>query len=500
MEKNDSPQKKESEGIRFSDWIGMEPDKSSTSLSLATPTKNPRNKYSPLAGGGALALERHYESSSKDNSPASVHMPSPMRQTLTGKISEKKRENAAVLKAPRIVFRGHTKAVLNASVLSLPNLKPLIVSCGEDKNVIVWSVTTGEMIVCLRGHTARVTSVALYAPNGVNPVVISGSWDETVRVWDLRSCLSDGPVNAVLIEKSAMVLRGHKNRIYSVDAMQLTVSEHVAVSGSADNSIRVWALKSGIQLFKIFDSNATWFLTLKCYHSSMYGPVIVAGCKDNSLRVWPLEPIRDGKLESTPIRVIAGHTSRVESCDVYHNDNDPMIVTTCRDFVIRIFSLTAGELVRNLEGHTSNINSVVVYTCRKEGAIVASASNVGNIRIWKFSTGELLRVFNGHTDICNYVTAFKSPDSADTIIISCSNDQTVRTWLYAEEKSLTVLELGKKIRVTNVLAYASEDDEDSLIITATTDGMLKCWKLDKKQNRGELLYILATLWLIIFFM
>lgn len=59
-----------------------------------------------------------------------------------------------------------------------------IVSCSSDKSVIVWDVSTGQPLRRLRGHASTVTCVKF---NEESTVAVSGSLDNTVMCWDVKS-------------------------------------------------------------------------------------------------------------------------------------------------------------------------------------------------------------------------------------------------------------------------------------------------------------------------
>jgi WD40 repeat protein len=158
-------------------------------------------------------------------------------------------------------------------------------------------------------------------------------------------------------------------------AALISDNQSLVVSCSCDNTIRVWAI-SGIDsiqlkvdfLFKIFDYSATWWLCLALVVSETYGPVVISGGKDHTLRIWKLQKPLDADgnyssaLVSTPVRVINGHNSRVLNVGVFDEAGQLYIVTSCKDYVIRIWDFNTAELVRTLEGHTSTINSLSVFT------------------------------------------------------------------------------------------------------------------------------------------
>ena len=73
----------------------------------------------------------------------------------------------------------------------------------------------------LNGHTSYVYSVIKLNET----TIVSGSFDNTLRVWDLTN-------------DTSRVLNGHTNSVYSI----VKINETTIVSGSFDNTLRVWDL------------------------------------------------------------------------------------------------------------------------------------------------------------------------------------------------------------------------------------------------------------------
>ena len=86
-------------------------------------------------------------------------------------------------------------------------------------------------LIQLRGHDSLVNSVA-FSPDGSK--IISGSNDETIRVWDASTGIEMLPP-----------FRGHDGRVNSVT---FSPDGTKIISGSHDRTIRVWDASTGIEM------------------------------------------------------------------------------------------------------------------------------------------------------------------------------------------------------------------------------------------------------------
>lgn len=86
------------------------------------------------------------------------------------------------------------------------------------------------LVRTLQGHLSAVSAVATY-PNGGR--AISGSWDNTLKVWDLE------------LGRELRTLQGHSNR---VTAVAVCCDGCRAVSTSEDQTLKVWDLQAGREL------------------------------------------------------------------------------------------------------------------------------------------------------------------------------------------------------------------------------------------------------------
>ena len=118
----------------------------------------------------------------------------------------------------------------------------------------------------LQGHTHSVTS-AVYSPNGRH--IVSGSCDNTIRVW-----------NATTGQCVAGPFEGHT---YDVNSVAYSPDGRHIVSCSEDNTIRVWNATTGQCVAGPFEGH-TYPVFSVAY--SPDGRHIVSGSQDDTIRVW----------------------------------------------------------------------------------------------------------------------------------------------------------------------------------------------------------------------
>merc|ERR1740127_405109 len=130
-------------------------------------------------------------------------------------------------------FVGHTKDVLSVA-FSTDNRQ--IVSGSRDKTVKLWN-TLGECKYTIsdEGHTEWVSCVR-FSPSVQAPVIVSCGWDKLVKVWSLTNC------------KLRTNLYGHSGYLNTV-----TVSPDgsLCASGGKDGTAMLWDLNEGKRLYSL---------------------------------------------------------------------------------------------------------------------------------------------------------------------------------------------------------------------------------------------------------
>ena len=332
-------------------------------------------------------------------------------------------------------------------------------------------------LVTLEGHTDSVNSVAL-STDGFR--AISGSSDNTLRVWDLNS----GQCIAILQDHAA-----------SVNSVALSADGFRAISGSSDNTLRVWDLNSG-QCIAILQGHAD---SVNSVALSADGLRALSICMHH-MCVWDLGAGRClDKLHHRSIcMTLSPDGAKALSC------NGEYVVF--RDLLTGQWHIP----IRNLTAYF--LSMAISPDCSH----VLSGCSDGNLRFWNLAGDECrpdqprrshseriscvslshdgsfavsgswsneLRVWNTNSGSC--VASFPGRAYNNVIwsiaisrdgsrVLSGSRDKTVRVWDLASGQCIAILQ--DHTDQVHSVAFAPDG---SRALSGCRDGTLRLWDLSK---------------------
>jgi hypothetical protein len=114
------------------------------------------------------------------------------------------------------------------------------------------------------------------------------------------------------------------------------------------------------------------------------GQYVVSGSSDNTVRLWELATGKE-------VRRFTGHEWIVWSVAV--TPDGKYVVSGSGDNTVRLWELATGKEVRRFTGHESTVWSVAVTP---DGKYVVSGSGDKTVRLWDLATGKEVRRFTGH--------------------------------------------------------------------------------------------------------
>ncbi|KAJ6571391.1 WD40-repeat-containing domain protein [Mycena capillaripes] len=295
------------------------------------------------------------------------------------------------------------------------------------------------IISVLEGHTNAVNSIAC-SPDGRH--ILSGSSDNTLRIWDAESG-----------EELGQPLEGHTGWVNSV---AFSADGKYCVSGSNDGTIRIWDVDSKEQVGQPLEGHTA------CVNSVSFsygGKRLVSGSDDKTIRIWDTE---SGKQLGQPLK---GHTDWVRS--VAFSKNGENIVSGSDDGTIRIWDAQSGKETRQpLKGHTGYVLSVAFSP---DGKHIVSGTTGESVCIWDAESGEILgESLAGHT---GYVlSAVFSPDGKHLAVASGKKIICVWDALQSGEERCQSLE-GHTSWVNSV-AFLPNGNH---LVSGSDDGTIRIW-------------------------
>lgn len=241
---------------------------------------------------------------------------------------------------------GHARRVGAIATTRLRNGQVVAVSGGGDRTMRVWDLRTCRAIGRpMTGHNSMISTISTAAMAGGTPVVLTGSWDTTARVWDLDAMQ---PIGRPL---------PHGSPVISSAAARLYDGQLIAVTGCYDDGdLWIWDLgeRGLITRLETGHTNAIWGIATAELQDGR--TVAVTASADRTVRVFDLatrEPI------GQPLR---GHTAAVRAvATTTLPDGRRLAITGSDDRTIRVWDLEAGSAVGDVLPTPNEVHVLTVH-------------------------------------------------------------------------------------------------------------------------------------------
>ncbi|KAI1290620.1 WD40-repeat-containing domain protein [Xylaria venustula] len=300
----------------------------------------------------------------------------------------------------------------------------------------------------LEGHNGWVTSLATSMENP--NMLLSASRDKTLIVWNLTRDESQ-------YGYPKRSLHGHS---HIVSDCVISSDGAYALSASWDKTLRLWELATG-NTTRRFVGHTNDVLSVSF---SADNRQIVSGSRDRTIKLW--NTLGDCKYTITD----KGHSEWVSCVRFSPNPQNPVIVSSSWDKLVKVWELSTCKLQTDHIGHTGYINTV---TISPDGSLCASGGKDGTTMLWDLNESKHLYSLSAGDEIHALVFSpnryWLCAATASSIIIFDLEKKSKVDELKPEFTSV-----GKKSREPECVSLAWSADGQTLF-AGYTDNIIRAW-------------------------
>lgn len=261
-------------------------------------------------------------------------------------------------------LEGHTDGVVHLNF----NCR-ILASGSADSTIKIWNFHTGECFT-LSGHTKAVNHVSIQKDS---TTLVSSSEDGSIRVWDLekRACARVLSGHMAPVQTAIPSMPGFLHTFFKQQTKKPIFIKRISSSGSSSSDEEEDVAANA--LIRRRDSNSSntsdnsnSSTVSDCDRSSEQ--VVISGSLDNTIKIWSLE-------SGECLQTLFGHVQGIWTLAY----DKLRLVSGSNDGSLKLWDIESGLPMHCLDGHTAAVTSVSLSDTK-----VVSADCHGEIRIWDF--------------------------------------------------------------------------------------------------------------------
>jgi len=285
----------------------------------------------------------------------------------------------------------------------------------------------------LDGHTGEIRALAISNDGRFG---LSGSVDNSMRLWDLST------------GKQVRSFKGHSKQVWGVAFVPGGDGKNV-LSASWDGTVKMWDVASGNAV-----TSFSHPLDVNAVAVSRDGKWMLTGCDDKHMRLWDLAKHEE-------IKKFSPHTNFCYACAFA--PNGLYVASGSADKRAMVFDLGTGNPIREVEQN----NAVFVVAFSPDSRYLFTCGD-NAVHMWNIATGKDEKKFEAPTGYINSMAL--TPDGKR--LVTGGEDKVVRVWDVGTGKEVTHYP-GHTAAITAVAV--SSDGRRAL--SGQTDGNIRYWGL-----------------------
>ncbi|KAL0690877.1 hypothetical protein Bca4012_090556 [Brassica carinata] len=266
--------------------------------------------------------------------------------------------------------------------------------------------------------------------------------------------------------KSYRVIQGHLGWVRSV---AFDSSNEWFCTGSADRTIKVWDVASGV-LKLTLTGHIGQVRGLAVSNKDTY--MFSAG-DDKQVKCWDLEQNKVWDIRTNKQTfALSGHDKDV--CSVFTHPTDPQVVTGSHDSTIKFWDLRYGRTMATLTNHKKAVRAMALQPI--ENAFVSASAD--NIKKFSLPKGEFRHnMLSQQRATINAVAV-----NEDGVMVTGGDNGSLWFWDWKSGHSFqqaeTIVQPGSLESEAGIYA-ACYDQTGSRLVTCEADKTIKMWKEDE---------------------
>ena len=260
---------------------------------------------------------------------------------------------------------------------------------------------------------------------------------------------------ALIVHPFHRILTGHQGSVLSV---RISPDGFTLVSGSRDDTIKLWDLKTGEvkRTLRPYEGDADIY-GLAFSHD---GKLMASGGRAKVIILWDASTYK-------PLRYLEGHTGDIR--DLEFSPDDKTLASAGEDKTFRLWDVATGRLKVKRAEHTAKVKTA---TYLPGGDLIATASSDGTLRLWDAGTGAPKGMFSGAHEGLEFCAV--SPDGR-LLVCGTGNIGEVLFW------NLRTGEVLRDARNAHGNEFGAEIDsgmftpDGRFAITGSKDRTIKFW-------------------------
>lgn len=283
----------------------------------------------------------------------------------------------------------------------------LLASLVHGDKMDIWSLPGGTLLKTIVGN-AQISKSVSFSPDGKTIAV--GYANNKISLWSFP-----GEKELKVLEFTDYNPGAHPPLSFSPFGNFLasaTIGNNQEYSANSDkkveSTVKIWSMPEGKEINPAEEFNNP--VHTVCF--SPDGKMLASGCDNNTIQLWSVP-------ERRLLKTLTEQEEKGLGGKSLSFSPDGKMLASANAVQIKLWTISDGKLMKTIEGHIYDINSVCFSP---DGKILASASVDGTIKLWSIPEGEFLQnladpIINKPTNIrkINYAGTASSTSITQTL-------------------------------------------------------------------------------------